>query len=176
MDFEGQLAREVVGGVVGRLFDVGGPALGGVDEFGQGFADVAMVGAVVVEVVVELVGDGGELFEEVVSVLFAAGFAGVGEEILDRLVAGVEELDEDHDAIVGDVGGVAELLDLAFRQDGVVPLRGQGQAESEENESSERRSPIGAFDSLVFEDFGEELIVDLVELFEGGLEGVLIFS
>ena len=91
-------------------------------------------GAVVVEVVVELVGDGGELFEEVVGVLFAAGFAGVGEEILDGLVAGVEELDEDEDAVGGEVGGVAELLDLAFRERGVGVLRVQGQSESQEDE------------------------------------------
>ena len=73
--FEGKFAGEIVDGVFGGLFQVGGPALGGVEEFGQRLADVAVVGAVVVEVVVELVGDGGELFEQVVGVLFAAGFA-----------------------------------------------------------------------------------------------------
>ena len=86
-----------------------------------------MVGAVVVEVVVELVGDGGELLEEVVGVLFAAGLARMGVEVLDGLVAGVEELDEDEDAIVGEVGGVAELLDLTFGESGVVALGVEGQ-------------------------------------------------
>ena len=33
--------------------------------------------AVVIQIVVEFVGDGGELVEEVVGVLFAAGFAGM---------------------------------------------------------------------------------------------------
>src|SRR6266481_5229380 len=86
------------------------------------FADVAVIGTVVVEVIVELVGDVGELTEEIVGVLFAAGFAGVSEEILDPLVALVEELDEDEDAIVGDVSRVAELLDLRFREGIVAAL------------------------------------------------------
>jgi hypothetical protein len=132
--FEGQLSGEVVCGVFGRLFDVGGPALGSVEEFGQGFANVAVVGAVVVQVIVQLVGDVGELLEEVVGVLFASGFAGAGEEILNCLVAGVEKFDEDEDAIVGDVGGVAELLDLAFREGTVAALGAKGQDQSEENE------------------------------------------
>ena len=133
--FEGQLAGEIVGGVFGRLFDVGGPALGRVEELGEDLADVLVMGAVVVEVVVELVGDGGELLEEVVGVLFAARFAGMGEEILDLLVARVEELDEDEDAIAGIVGRVAELLDLALRHRGVGALSVKGQRESEEDES-----------------------------------------
>ncbi len=135
-----------------------------------------MVGAVVVEVVVELVGDGGELLEEVVGVLFAAGLAGVGEEVLDGFVAGVEELDEDEDAIVGEVGGVAELLDLAFGEGGVVALcacRGRVSEESEGEE--ETASTTGAL-VLVVEDLGEDLVVDLVELLEGGLEGGLVFA
>jgi hypothetical protein len=117
------------------LFDIGGPAFGGVDELGQDFADVLVVGAVVVQIVVELVGDGGELVEKVVGVLFAAGFAGVGEEILNPLVARVEELDKDEDAVAGVVGGFAELLDLAFGHDVIVALSVKGQGESEENES-----------------------------------------
>ena len=112
--FEGQLAREVVDGVFRGLLQVGGPALGGFEELGQGLADVAVVGAVVVEVVVELVGDGGELLHQVVGVLFAARSAWMGVEIEDRLVAGVEELDEDHDAIIGDIGRLAELFDLSI--------------------------------------------------------------
>jgi hypothetical protein len=92
------------------------------------------VGAVVVEIVVELVGDVGELLEEVVGILFAAGFAGVSVKVLDPLVAGVEELDEDDDAIAGEVGRFAELLNLAFRHGVVVALSVQGQSKSEENE------------------------------------------
>ena len=37
---------------------------------------------VVVEVVVEFVGDFGDLLEEIVGVFFTAGAAGVGEEVL----------------------------------------------------------------------------------------------
>jgi hypothetical protein len=59
----------------------------------------------------------------------------MGEEILDLLVACVEELDEDEDAIAGIVGRVAELLDLAFRHHGVGALSVKGQSESEDNES-----------------------------------------
>jgi hypothetical protein len=69
-----------------------------------------------------------------VGVLFAAGFAGVGEEVLDPFVARVEELDEDEDAIAGEVGGFAELLDLAFRHGIVFALSVEGQSKSEENE------------------------------------------
>ena len=58
---ESQFAGEIVGGVFRRLLEIGGPTLGGVKELGQRFADVAVIGAVVVEVVVELVGDVGEL-------------------------------------------------------------------------------------------------------------------
>jgi hypothetical protein len=131
---EGQFAGEIVCGVFGGLFEVGGPALSSIEKLGQDLADVAVVGAVVVEVVVEFVGDVGELLEEIVSVLFAAGFAGTGEEILNRLVAGVEELDEDKDAIAGVVGGVAQLLDLALREGTLAALGVEGQNECEENE------------------------------------------
>ncbi len=37
-------------------------------------------------------------------VLFAAGLAGMSEEVLDALGSLSSELDEDHDAIGGDVG------------------------------------------------------------------------
>ena len=111
---ESQFAGEIVGVVFGGLFKVGGPALGGIEELGQRLSDVAVTGAVVVEVVVELVGDSGELLEEVVGILFAAGFAGMGEEILDGFIARIEEFDEEKDAIVGEVGRFAELFDLAF--------------------------------------------------------------
>jgi hypothetical protein len=58
----------------------------------------------------------------------------VGEEILDGFVARVEELDEDEDAIVGEVGGFAELLYLAFRQRTLAALSVQRQSEGEEYE------------------------------------------
>ena len=41
----------VIGFVFWRRFQIGRPTLGGLDEFGKGFADVAVAGAVVVEVV-----------------------------------------------------------------------------------------------------------------------------
>ncbi len=75
----------------------------------------------------------GELLEEVVSVLFAARLAGVSEEILNRLVAGVEELDEDEDTIVGKVGGLAKLLDLTFGESSVLALGVERQNESKED-------------------------------------------
>jgi hypothetical protein len=93
-----------------------------------------VVGAVVVKVVVEFVGDVGELLEEVVGVLFAAGFAGVGEEILDGFVARIEEFDEEKDAIVGEVGRFAELFDLAFLERSLAALSVEGQSESEEDQ------------------------------------------
>ncbi len=131
--FEGEFAGEVVYGVFGRRLDVRGPALGGVEKLGEDFADVFVMGAVVVEIVVELVGDVGELLEEVVGILFAAGPAGMGEEVLDLLVARVEELDEDEDAIAWEVGGVAELLYLAFREGVVAALGVEGRDEGEED-------------------------------------------
>ena len=139
----------------------------------------------------------------------------MGEEILDRLVAGVEEFDEDENAIVGKVGGLAELLDLAFRECRVGTLSVKRQSESEENESEEETTehwflcridngttgmsllredglvglyertdrpsfgepdPITRSQALVFEDFGEEFVVDLIELLEGDLERGLIFA
>jgi len=125
--FEGYLAGDVVGFVVGWGFDGGGPAVGGVDELGKGFADVLVVGAVVVKVVVELVGERGELLEEVMCVLFAAGTAGDGVEILDALGAGVEELDVEENAVGGDVGGFADLLDLGLGECVLVALGVDGQ-------------------------------------------------
>jgi hypothetical protein len=133
--FEGESAGDVVGFVVGRGLEIGRPALGGFEEFGKGFADVAVAGAVVVEVVVEFVGDGGELLEEIVGVLPSAGFARVGEEILDRFVAGVEEFDEEENAVGGIVGGFAELLDFAVGESGFRFLGVQGESEREQEES-----------------------------------------
>jgi hypothetical protein len=119
---ESQFAGEVVGGVLGRLFEGGGPPLGGVEEFGKGLADVAVVRTVVVKVVVKLVCDGGELLEQIVGVLLAARFAWVGEEILNGLGTGVEEFDEDKDAIGGEVRRLAELLHLTLREGALVGL------------------------------------------------------
>jgi len=85
--FDGDLAGDGVGGVVGRGFEGGGPAVSGLDDLGEGLAEVGVAGAVVVEVVGQLIGDGGELLEEVVGVLLAAGAAGLGVEIVDLLSA-----------------------------------------------------------------------------------------
>jgi hypothetical protein len=92
-----------------------------------------VVRSVVIEVVVELVGDVGELLEEVVGILFAAGPAGMSEEVLDLLVARVEELDEDEDAIAWEIGGVAELFYFTFRQGVVAALGVEGRDEGEED-------------------------------------------
>jgi len=69
---------------------------------------------VVVEVVVEFVGDAGELFEEIVEVLLTTRFAWADGQGLDGFSADVEQLDEDEDTIVGDVGGVAQLFYLSI--------------------------------------------------------------
>jgi hypothetical protein len=130
--FEGEPSRDVVGLVVGWSFQIGGPALGGFDQLGQGFADVAVAGAIVVQIVVELVGDGGELLEEIVGVLLAAGLARAGEEILDGFVAGIEEFDEKEDAVAGIIGGFAELLDFAVGESGFGSLGVQGKSEREQ--------------------------------------------
>ena len=80
---------------------------------------------------------------EIVRVLFAAGFARVREEFLNGFVADVEELDEDEDAIVGDVGGFAELFDLAFRERRVGTLSVKGKDEREENEGEREPAQHG---------------------------------
>jgi hypothetical protein len=147
--FECEPAGDVVGFVVGRGFQVGGPALGGFDQLRQGFADVAVTGAIVVEVVVELVGDSCELLEKIVGVLLAAGFTRSGEEILNGFVAGVEELDEEENAVVGIVGDLSELLDFAVGERGIGALGGKGRNKREqkkdEQESAEHRFLMGGF-------------------------------
>jgi hypothetical protein len=120
--FQGDLAGDAVGLVFGRGFDGGGPAFGGVEQLGQGLAQVGVAGAVVVEIVVELVGDGGELLDEVVGVLLAAGAAGLGVEVVELLGAQVEELDEEQDAVGGDVPGFADLFDLGVGEGGGMEL------------------------------------------------------
>jgi hypothetical protein len=152
--FEGEPTGDVVGLVVGRGFQVGGPALGGFNQLGQGFANVAVTGAVVVQIVVELVGDGSELLEEIVGVLLAAGLTRSGEEILYGFVAGIEKLDENKNAVVGIVGDLSELLYFAVGKGGVGTLGGNGRSKREqkkdEQESAEHRFLVFWF--LVFED------------------------
>ena len=46
--FEGELAGDGVGLVLGRGLEFGGPAVDGGEDFGQGLAQVGMAGAVVV--------------------------------------------------------------------------------------------------------------------------------
>ena len=72
-----------------------------------------MAGAVVVEVVGELVGDRGELAEQLAGVLFAAGAARLGVEVLDLLEAEIVEFDEEEDAIAGEVARLADLVGFA---------------------------------------------------------------
>jgi hypothetical protein len=151
--FEGESTGDIVGFVIGWGLQIRRPALGGVDELGKSFADVAVARTVVVEVVVELVGDGGELFHEIVSVLFAAGFARAGEEILDGFVTGVEEFDEDENAVAGIVGDLAELLDFALGEGGLgalsVKVRSKQEQKEDERESAEHRFLVGGFWWLV---------------------------
>jgi hypothetical protein len=132
-----------------------------------------MMRAVVIEVVVEFVGDGGELLEEVMGILFAAGLARMCEEVLNGFVAGVEKLDEDENSVRGEVGGVAELFDLALGESAVISLGVEGQSEGEEEKCGGEPTQHWF---LVFEDFGEEFLVNLIELGQGGLEGGLVFA
>ena len=83
--------------------------------------------AVVFEVVVEVVGDGGELLHLVVDVFFAAGLALAGGEAVDLAGALVEEGDEGEDALWRVVGGVAEFLDFAFGEGGLALLGASGE-------------------------------------------------
>jgi hypothetical protein len=124
--FKGDLAGDVIGVVVRQRAQGGGPAVVGVEDFGEDLAQVGVAGGVVVEVVGELVGDGGELLDEVVGVLLAAGAAGMGVEVLNLLDAEVEELDEEEDALGGVVAGFADLLDLCVGEGGLVALGVEG--------------------------------------------------
>ena len=110
-------------------------------------ADVDAAGAVVVEVVGELVGDGGELKDEVVGVLLAAGTAGMGVEVVQLLGAQVEELDEEKDAVGGVVAVLSDLVDLGLGEGGVAGLgaerRGEGEEEGEgEGEAAEHGADL----------------------------------
>lgn len=176
--FEGDFAGDAVGFVVGRGLQVGRPALGGIDQLGERFADVAMMNAVVLEIVIELIGDGGELLEEVVRVLFAPRAAGVGEEVLDGLVALVEKFDKDDDAVAGVIGGGSELVDLGVGEDVIffLGVERRGEDEDGRQDEGERQRESTEHAGLVGEDLGEELVVNLIESFEGGLEGGTIFT
>ena len=142
---ERQPALDVVGVVVRRRLDGGGPAFKSIDEFRKRLADVAVAGTVVVEVVIELVCEGSELLEEIVGVLLAAGTAGFRVEILQGLDADVDELDEDHDTVIGDVSGVAEFFDLFFGESGFSALCAEWQRESQEGEEKEGAAHGGDF-------------------------------
>jgi len=93
------------------------------------------MGAVVVQVVVELVGDGGELLEEVVGVLFAARLRGWAKRSWILLLRASRSLMKTRMRFAGEVGGFAELLDLPSDIAFIVALSVKGQSESEENES-----------------------------------------
>ena len=115
---------------------------------------------VIVKIVVELVGDGGELFEEVVKILFAAGPAWLRKEVLDGVHASVEELDEDKDAVGRNVRGIAELLDLGL---GKCPACGSaGNASVMTKQSVARPRSI----ALVQEDLREQFVLYAIELLE----------
>src|ERR1019366_3261759 len=97
----------------------------------------------------EFVGDGGELDEEIVSVLLAAGAAGLGVEVLNCLGARVEEFDEEDDAVAGDKASIAHLIDLLLGEGRPLLLgverrsdedgRGEdGQGESEKKSTHDR--------------------------------------
>ena len=133
--FEGELAGDVVSVVVGRRLQAGGPAFGGFEELGESLANVAVMRAIVVEVVSQLVGDGGELLEEIVGVLLPAGPAWMGEERLYVFVAIVQKFNEDHDAVVGDIGRRAKLFDFGVGEDVIFGLSVQGHNEGKQNEN-----------------------------------------
>ncbi|GGG73540.1 hypothetical protein GCM10011585_15070 [Edaphobacter dinghuensis] len=58
----------------------------------------------------------------------------MGKQLLNRCGALIEELDEDQNAITGEVRGLAQLLDLRFRERVFVGLRMQRRVENEEDE------------------------------------------
>jgi hypothetical protein len=134
---EGEAAGDVVGVVFGEGVEGGGPAGDGGEDFGEGAAQIDVAGAVVVEVVGELVGDGGELKDEVVGVLLAARVAGVGVEVVQFLGAEVEKLDEEKDAVGGIVAVLADLVDLSLGEGGVAWLGAEGRGEGKKREGED---------------------------------------
>src|SRR6185312_6761970 len=114
--FKSQLAGYVISGIVGRGLDVRRPAVCSLDKFRQRLADVTVPRGIVVEVVLQLVGDGGELLKEIVSILFAAGTAWMREQVMDGPGTFVKEFNEDHDAVARNIRRVAKLLYLSVRK------------------------------------------------------------
>jgi hypothetical protein len=142
---EGKFARDVVGFVVCGSFESCGPALGGAEEFGESLAQVAVGRAVVVEIIVKLVGDVSELFEEIVDVLLPAGFARPCGKGADGLGTLVQKLDENENAVTGDVGGVPKLLDFGVRERGAFALGVEGlDKKQKESEGEEARHLTGS--------------------------------
>jgi hypothetical protein len=135
---DGELAGDGVGVVFWEGVEGGGPAGDGGEDFGEGAADVDVAWAVVVQVVGELVGDGGELKDEVVGVLLAAGAAGMGVEVVEFLGAEVEEVDVKKDAVGGVVAGLADLFDLGLGEVGVGSA-GRGEVRREREVSARVR-------------------------------------
>ena len=166
--FEGQFAGDVVCLVVRCRLDAGGPAVGGLEKLGERFADVTVASAVIVEVVLKLVRDGGELFKEIVRVLFAARTARFGEEVMDGDGAIIEETDEGQDTITGSVSRFAKLLDLGIGEGMIAALCVERRVESEKDEGETCASQHS---SLLVENLIEELVLDLIELFERSLNG-----
>lgn len=134
---QSQFAGDVVGFVVCGRFEGCGPTLGGAQELGESLAEVAVGWAVVVEVIVELVGNVSELFEEIVDVLFASRLARTVSEGFDGLRALVQKLDEDEDAIAGDVGGVAKLLNFGIGERSRFALGVQGREKKQKESEGE---------------------------------------
>ncbi len=102
-----------------------------------------------------------------------AWFAGMSEEILNGLAALVEELDEDDDAVGGDVGRVAELLDLFFGEGGVGFCAGRrGGRQSR----ARREDQCGTGHGLVAEDWVRISALHLIEVLERGVEDGTIIA
>jgi hypothetical protein len=71
-----------------------------------------VAGTVVCQVVVEFIGDRGELLQQVVGVLFPAGATWLRIHILDALHARVQKFDEQQDGLGGYVAGLPHLLNF----------------------------------------------------------------
>jgi len=78
-----------------------------------------------------------------VGVLLTAGAARFGVEVVDLVGAEVEELDEEEDAVGGEVAGVADLFDFGVGQGGFALLSVErGEAERERAEGDEEQCAI----------------------------------
>jgi len=69
-----------------------------------------------------------------VGVLLATGAAGMGVEVVQFLGAEVEELDEEKDAVGGEVAVLSDLVDLSLGEVGVALLGVEGRGEGEQHE------------------------------------------